>query len=372
MLIVFTIKINWYKCANITRQKSRKYRFLAQNDDFCTHFKEVVMKKLFLSILLFCLSLSLFAQKNTGRVIIPESNLRFVANDDYTEVTITGFIGDEKFSGKIIEIPSKIQGVPVTAIGDSAFLGWIETAGINGLWIPDSVKYIGQNAFYNSPFTSIRLPEGLETIAPGTFERCKIKSINLPSSVKNIMSRAFYDSYIESFTIPEGCEIGRDGGNTFYYSAIKTLVFPNGTIYLYDNMNDYQAIKGTSFVNCDNLENIVIPDGLEVVLVSRSDKEYTLADFVTGKKITASFALQKKLKSVKVRTSLVIENEEKIDEYTKAFDSGDYEKAIQIANDFINEYSYFWKKEWEDRYSSACDGYLLMYEKKYLDSPFRL
>ncbi|MBO4319143.1 MAG: leucine-rich repeat domain-containing protein, partial [Treponema sp.] len=176
------------------------------------------MKKTFLNFLLLSFTISLFAQKNTGRVIIPESNLRFKANDDYTEVKITGFKNDNKFMGKILEIPAEIQGVPVTSIGNGAF----EYAGygISGLWIPDCIKKIDEEAFYYSMFSSVRLPNGLETIKPRTFEGCQIKTIELPSSVKKIMAFAFYGSSLESFTIPEGCEIGnpfdKDKGEYLY------------------------------------------------------------------------------------------------------------------------------------------------------------
>lgn len=332
------------------------------------------MKKLFLSILLLCLTLSVFAQKNTGRVIIPESNLRFVANDDYTEVTITGFINDKKFAGKVIEIPSKIQGVPVTGIGDEQRYGQYVSVfgnsnGIKGLWIPDSIKDINAGTFSGATFESIRLPEGLETIKDYTFEGCKAKSIDIPSSVKVIMAGAFKRSCIESFTIPEGCEIGNGfdktigefnvhSGHVFEGSHIKSLIFPKGRIYLYDEMNyggyDYRIIGGTTFIDCDNLETIIIPEGLEVILVSNSENEYTLADFISGEKIEASFALQKQLKSVEVRSSAVIDHEEKLNDYNKAFGSSDYERAAQIAKDFINAYSAFKRDEWTDRYLLAC------------------
>ncbi|MBO4321250.1 MAG: leucine-rich repeat domain-containing protein [Treponema sp.] len=328
------------------------------------------MKKLILSAILVFLSIFLFAQKNTERMIIPESHLRFTANEDYTEVTITGFKGDKQFKGKVLEIPSKIQGIPVTAIGDSAFWGWIDTAGIEGLWIPDCVKKIGYSAFFNSSFSSIRLPEGLETIKPDTFKWCKVKSINLPSSVKTLMGRAFYDSYLESFTIPKDCVIGNSfdkdkgeylesNGHVFESSNLKTLIFPKGRVYFYDNFSDN---KGTLFSNCNYLEKIVIPEELEIVLVyyGNYEKEYTLADFITGEKINASFELQKQLKSVKIRNIADIESEERLVEYNKALNSNDYETAMQIAMEYYNKYENYKNMEWCDRYLTAC-------EKKYLD-----
>lgn len=69
--------------------------------------------------MIFAISIQGFSQ-NSNRLVIPEENLKFQANADYTEVSITGFIvdpkADRKFEGEILEIPSSIQGVPVTSV----------------------------------------------------------------------------------------------------------------------------------------------------------------------------------------------------------------------------------------------------------------
>ena len=83
------------------------------------------LKKTFLTLALALAFVSAEAAQNTGRILIPESKLKFKANEDYTEVTITGCTLEwsdyRSVDGKWLEIPSKIQGVPVTKIGDKAF-----------------------------------------------------------------------------------------------------------------------------------------------------------------------------------------------------------------------------------------------------------
>ena len=143
------------------------------------------------------------AAQNTGRIMIPESKLKFKANEDYTEVTITGCtLGQNDYrqaNGKWLEIPSKIQGVPVTEIGGGAFEYGGDSSYNVGLWIPDGIKKLGRAAFYNSNFISIRLPEGLKEIPgaervndhiyiDGCFCQCSAKSINIPSTVEYIFT----------------------------------------------------------------------------------------------------------------------------------------------------------------------------------------
>ena len=47
------------------------------------------LKKTFLTLALALAFVSAEAAQNTGRILIPESKLKFKANEDYTEVTIT-------------------------------------------------------------------------------------------------------------------------------------------------------------------------------------------------------------------------------------------------------------------------------------------
>ena len=104
------------------------------------------MKKRILSLLLtLCLDCSLLpgvalAEDNT--YTIPESNITLVytANAD-DEITITGYQG---MASGALKIPATIDGKPVVAIGERAFIG---NQGITSVTIPESVTQIGQWAF---------------------------------------------------------------------------------------------------------------------------------------------------------------------------------------------------------------------------------
>ena len=333
------------------------------------------MKKLILPVIALCLALSVFAQKS-GRVIVPESYFDYKFNDDNTEVIIIRFKYDryddkKKYDGKVIEVPAKIEGRPVTKIAkpDDFAAFAIKGDGTAGLWIPDSVKEIAPYAFDSSNFPSIRLPEGLKTISVGMFSCCKAKSVTIPSSVTRIEHDAFSESQIESISIPKGCTI--EGGSTDSMSAfqncpkLKTVTFPSGRVYFAGKAIDpnnpesnwWRSGEGI-FRNCDSLTNVVIPKGFEALYISDNDfANHTLADYFSGRQIKLAT-----LRPVKVRNAAVVEESEYLVEYNKAMNASDWEKAKGCAAEYYNNYSYK-SDDWLARFNTAAANF----EKKYLD-----
>ena len=126
-------------------------------------------------------------------------------------IKITGYINDPI---EII-IPSKINGLPVTIIGDRAFEhcdnlesiiisdGVTEIEG-SAFWdchklinieLPDSVTYIGNCAFAGcGKCEEIILPKGLIEISPSMFGKCySLKKIEIPDKVTLIGDSAFHN-----------------------------------------------------------------------------------------------------------------------------------------------------------------------------------
>lgn len=74
----------------------------------------------------------------------------------------------------------------VTSIGQSAFYGCtlLEGDGADGLVVPESVKTIGETAFYNSGLKKVTLPKGVE-VGAWAFYGCKrLESINVAGTAK--------------------------------------------------------------------------------------------------------------------------------------------------------------------------------------------
>ena len=81
------------------------------------------------------------------------------------ELTITGYQGDVD----VLLIPSSINGLPVVAIGPSAFRG----ATLSEAVVPDTVRRIDWFAFYEcAELTAVTLPSSITMIEYGAFDGC--------------------------------------------------------------------------------------------------------------------------------------------------------------------------------------------------------
>ena len=145
-----------------------------------------------------------------------------------------------------VSIPSQIAGVPVRAIGNSAFAGnhtlfiaripegvediaaeafW-QCTSLNSLSLPSSLRTIGDKAFRSFNGTSLTFPEGLESIGNEAFRGCRIQEITLPDSLKTIGDSAFYFNSTSRLSLPAGLE--SIGDNAFGHGSIS-YIYLRGT-----------------------------------------------------------------------------------------------------------------------------------------------
>ena len=184
---------------------------------------------------------------------------------------------DIKYIGKwIIECDKTVTSAVIkngtVGIAESAF----SNCSIVSINIPESVRYIGKDAFSNttitesqetpekyvgkwvvecnSDATSISIKKNTVGIADSTFESCySLSTISLPDSIKYIGDSAFSGTSIETLDIPKNCEI--IGSRAFEYADIISLNIPEGIT----------RIESHTFDSCGKLETITIPASVHYI-----------------------------------------------------------------------------------------------------------
>lgn len=114
-------------------------------------------------------------------------------------VAINGYQGSDR---EYIEIPSEIEGCPVTSIADSTFRYFRD---IKEVFIPDSVVSIGEFAFDNcSRLEKVTMSKNVTEIGEYAFANCNhLERIEIPQGVTVIENSLFYNDYcLEEIVIP--------------------------------------------------------------------------------------------------------------------------------------------------------------------------
>ncbi|MBE6624991.1 MAG: TIR domain-containing protein [Ruminococcaceae bacterium] len=150
------------------------------------------------------------------------------------KVTITIYVG----TSANVEIPSKIEGYPVTTIGSQAFYG---CTSLTSVTIPDSVTTIGNGAFWNcTSLTSVTIPDSVTSMGGGAFWGCtSLTSITIPDSVTTIGEYAFKEcTLLESIVIPDS--VTTIGDFAFWgCTSLTSITIPNSVTTIGEHAFDY-------------------------------------------------------------------------------------------------------------------------------------
>ena len=153
---------------------------------------------------------------------MPDKNLTVTAkwNAIFTlsKGTVTGLTSYGKNKYTKLNIPSKIDGVTITSISQSAFYN---CSSLTSVTIGNSVTSIGSSAFENcSNLTSITIPNSVKSIGDRAFLNCSsLTSVTIGSGVTSIGSSAFSGcSSLKEITIPfVGAVAGKTANDTYQY-----------------------------------------------------------------------------------------------------------------------------------------------------------
>lgn len=118
---------------------------------------------------------------------LPDPLYGYYYFDNYSG-QITGYIGSES----MITVPSIINGITVTSIGERTFK---YDTNFDTIIIPGTILSIEEKAFSTSNFRQIVMEEGVQSIGSYAFHSRSIESITIPHSVTNIDTSCF--SYVE-------------------------------------------------------------------------------------------------------------------------------------------------------------------------------
>jgi len=264
--------------------------------------------KMFLWFFLcFCLSLLVAGYEVTV------GGIKFEIADG--KATVIG-LEDEELD--TVVIPAEVNGVPVTAIGNSTFYCCFNLSSVT---LPKSLTSIGESAFEGcSNLSDIAIPEGVISIGNYAFDSCQgLTSVVLPQTLTSLGEGVFaYCGNLEELVVAEGNDnfVVLDGV-LFNADMTRLVVYPAGkagdAYYIPDNVtvldnysftwcdltsvhipNSVVSIGSDAFWACDGLTSIMIPesvtgigerafgacDSLTEIVVSEDNKDFVSVDGV--------------------------------------------------------------------------------------------
>lgn len=152
-----------------------------------------------------------------------------------------------------VEVPKTIKyksggktyTLTVTKIGDGAF---DDVENIKTLVLPNTITYIGNDAFNFSDIPNINIPKQLETIGDRAFYASSIKSAAIPGTCKKIGAAAFDGSELTTLTFEESPTPLTIGEKAFDFVPLTNVTLPARL----------SSLGNGAFNNCRQLLSVTI------------------------------------------------------------------------------------------------------------------
>ncbi|MBR1684390.1 MAG: leucine-rich repeat domain-containing protein [Clostridia bacterium] len=143
-----------------------------------------------------------------------------------------------------IFVPPEIAGKTVTALGDGLF----RKNKAAHIFLPDTIRTIGQECFMLSGIEELELPEGIEQIGDKAFSLCsKLKSFVFPEHMERIPALLFARSGISNVTLHDHLKCVGEGA-FFECAQLQRLELPDSV----------ESIEQAAFAR-SGLEQISLP-----------------------------------------------------------------------------------------------------------------
>lgn len=166
-----------------------------------------------------------------------------------------------------MNIPSEINGTPVTTIGNAAF----RDSSVTSVTIPASVTEIGANAFagctnltsvtYGGDWSNLTIQSGNPAVEDAAKDAANEQLFYFkftPDNTAVIVTNYKYNGAAADVTIPsryQGKPVTTIGHAAFFNSAVTSVTIPDSVT----------SISDEAFINCPKLTNISIPNSVTYI-----------------------------------------------------------------------------------------------------------
>ena len=265
------------------RKKHRQRKYNKQ--------KRIIIISLFLIIT----SLSIgYAAFSTGINLNAKGNISTTPSSCFTisdngdgTGTITNY--DVDTCGTKVKIPSKINNLTITKIGDGTSTkvngsyyntGPFVQKKIETVIFPGTMTYIGEIAFFGNKLTKVIIPSSVKVIRHQAFAFNSIEDLTLNEGLTTIGSEAFSHNNLKTIRLPNSVtsmDVGAfnsnliEGENVYIYNKNVDGSIDYTTLNSYGNRrnnnitfpSNIKVLGGQSLYFIDNLTELNIPDTIE-------------------------------------------------------------------------------------------------------------
>lgn len=184
---------------------------------------------------------------------------------DFTFDATTGTIKKYNGNDAVVNIPSEINGTPVTTIGNAAF----RDSSVTSVTIPASVTEIGSNAFagctnltsvnYEGDWSNLTIQSGNPAVEDAAKDAANEQLFDFEFILNNTAVVVIsYNGAAADVTIPsryQGKPVTTIGHAAFFNSAVTSVTIPDSVT----------SISDEAFINCPKLTNISIPNSVTYI-----------------------------------------------------------------------------------------------------------